>query len=246
MPAATFVSRRFDAASVLSRGAEMPMKRILAACLVSVGLAASPAFATAPTLTLTIATAVAVPAFPAIVSIPLTIAHADDCPGMGTGSLRCLQVFDVAVNGSSILPGGVPIGSAFDGSSVCTAAMTSNGLTCSTSGTPPTQANVSVPWTVAGPGAYVVSARIRHGGVEGDDEETVSVQLIVAEYPAPPSIANDYIKAQNYKLTGGKRGCVINAIAQNHAHDERYGPKGGPYDKDLVAQDVEVLLASCQ
>jgi hypothetical protein len=209
------------------------MLRKFALALVAVVLFIAPADAHAPDIELTIATAIAVPSFPATVAIPLTVVH---------DSLQDVHVFEVLVNGVSLT--GV-VGDPFDTSNQCKSPnLTNVASSCATNGID--TAEVTIPWTVSGPGSYVITTRIRHQSTEDIDEETVAVTLIVAEYPAPPAIANQYIASKKYKLTSGTRGCIISAIAQNHAHDSKYGPKGGPYDNALVNRDVDFYrLGSC-
>lgn len=190
----------------------------------------APARADMPDIQLTATSAITVPGFPATVAIPLTIEHQD---------LHNLNVFEVLVDNVSLTGS---IGNPFDGADACAAAMNSNGLTCSTSSS--WHADVTAPWTVSAPGSYLLKARIRHQGLQDIDDETVTVQLIVVEYPAPPAIANAYVKAQRYKLTSGTRGCILSTIAHEHGQNERYGPKGGPYDESLVHSDVETLKAT--
>jgi hypothetical protein len=209
------------------------MLRKFALALVAVVLFITPAYAHAPDIELTIATAIAVPSFPATVAIPLTVVH---------DRLQDVHVFEVLVNGVSLTE---TVGDPFDTSNQCKDPnLTSVASSCATNGID--TAEIAIPWTVSGPGSYVMTARIRHQGTEETDEETVAVTLIVAEYPAPPAIANQYIASKKYKLTSGTRGCIISAIAQNHAHDSKYGPKGGPYDNELVRSDVDFYrLGSC-
>jgi hypothetical protein len=210
------------------------MLKKLVLAILAVLLVTAPASADAPNIELTIASAIAVASFPVTVGIPLTITH---------DALKDLHVFNVLVNDVSLTGGDV--GDPFDTSNQCkNPNLTSVTSLCTTNGS--NTADVVVPWTIYGPGSYVVTTHIRHRGTEDTDEETVAVTLIVAEYPAPPAIANQYIAAKKYKLTSGARGCIISAIAQNHAHNSRYGPKGGPYNDALVNSDVEdYRLGAC-
>ena len=92
------------------------------------------------------------------------------------------------------------------------------------------------------PGNYTITVSVNHRGDTGEDEEIVAVALLAVEFPAPPAVANGYIKSQYAKLTAGRRGCVISAIANEHGQNERYGPKGGPYNESLIRSDVDTLL----
>ena len=172
-----------------------------------------------------------VSSFPYSTTIALSIHHI---------SLKDLNVLEVTVDGTSLT--GV-IGNPFDNSSQCRPAAFVGGTTCNTSSSD--DATVTVPWSVPGPGTYSVGVRIRHGGAEGVDEEDVSFTLVAVEYPAPPATANAYINSTYKGISAKKRGCVISQIANNHAHDSKYGPKGGPYDNDLVRADVDNYIFSC-
>ena len=172
-----------------------------------------------------------VSSFPYNTTIGLSIHHV---------SLKDLNVLEVTVDGNTLT--GV-IGNPFDNSNQCRSAAFVGGSTCNTSSDD--DATVTVPWSVPGPGTYSVGVRIRHQGNEGIDEEDVTFNLVAIEYPAPPAIANGYINSVYKKLSATKRGCVISQIANNHAHDSKYGPKGGPYDSDLVKADVDTYLYSC-
>jgi hypothetical protein len=176
-----------------------------------------------------------VPSFPYNTSISFNITHSQ---------LKDLNVLSVLVNGTSIV--GDDIGNPFNNSNACSNPnLTSVSTNCSTNGSD--QASVTVPWTVNEPGNYTITVAVRHQGNEGEDEELVAVALMAVEFPAPPAVANAYIKATYAKLTAGRRGCVISNIANAHGQNERYGPKGGPYDEALIRSDVNLLLATtCQ
>lgn len=108
-------------------------------------------------------------------------------------------------------------------------------------------ATITAPWAINSPGAYAIQVSAKHRSALGDDEELVSVSFVAAEYPAPPAEANAYIKANFGKLGAKRQGCVISQIANMHAHDSFFGPKGGPYDIPLIQATVNGLLASpCQ
>jgi hypothetical protein len=191
-----------------------------------------------PTIDITSPTAgggtIFVPSFPYNTSISFNINH---------NELKELNVLKVLVNGVSIV--GADIGDPFNTSNGCKVPnLTTVASACSTNSLD--QASVTVPWTVPGPGNYTITVSVKHQGTTGDDEETVAVALLAVEYPAPPAVANAYIKSTYAKLTAGRRGCVISAIAIEHGQNERYGPKGGPYNESLIRSDVDtLLLTSC-
>jgi hypothetical protein len=107
--------------------------------------------------------------------------------------------------------------------------------------------SVTTPWSVTKPGTYSITVSAWHRNEEGVDTEVAEIQtlLINVEYPAPPSVANAYIKSKYSKLSSGIKGCIISEIANNHAKDSKYGPKGGPYDTSLIQGDVESYKTTC-
>jgi hypothetical protein len=48
-----------------------------------------------------------------------------------------------------------------------------------------------------------------------------------------------------FQLPGNINGCIISHIANQHAHFEAYGPKGGPYDIGLIESDVDYYFGLC-
>lgn len=105
-------------------------------------------------------------------------------------------------------------------------------------------ATVTVPWTVASPGDYTIAVLTQHRSDVGLDEETVTISSVAVEYPAPPAVANAYINANYKSIAGKKRGTIISVIAENQAKSEKYGPRGGPYDEDLIKADVDSYVSS--
>jgi hypothetical protein len=149
---------------------------------------------------------------------------------------------DVLVNGASLFASAV--GDPFGTSNECKSPnLTSVTITCSTNGSD--EATFGIPWTVPAPGTHTITVSIKHQNDIGEDEETVTFSLIAVEYPAPPAIANAYINRTFPKSAAKVRGCVISQIAEKHAHDSAYGPKGGPYDSALVEADVLSFWAPC-
>lgn len=152
-------------------------------------------------------------------------------------SLKDIGVLNVLIDDASILAGGVPVGNPFDSSNACTSALTTLPNTCLASDSD--NAVVSVPWTVTAVGQYTITVSAKIHNAEGEDEEVVMVALASAEYPAPPAVANAYIKANPSVLLSKKQhGCVISKIADEHAKYEAFGPKGGPYDNSLIHAHV--------
>ena len=70
---------------------------------------------------------------------------------------------------------------------------------------------------------------------------------INVEYPAPPAVANGIINGDPYLKSQApkKRGGVISKIAERHAKEKWYGPKGGPYDENTIANDVQYFFGTC-
>lgn len=110
-----------------------------------------------------------------------------------------------------------------------------------------------VNFTYPGPGSYVFVVSTGHtAGInefEGDDEATEHVQLqpVSVEYPAPPAVANAFLNATYTKqqLSAKRRGCIVSQIAENHAKDSKYGPKGGPYETGDIHTDAERYFLNC-
>ncbi len=157
-----------------------------------------------------------------------------------------VKVLDIQVDGTTIVNNGTPIGSPFTNTNQCSSLLLANVSACNASD--PSNATVTVPWTVTAVGAHTILVSVKHQNDLGEDEETVQVALLNAEYPAPPSVANAYINGDPIlrALSARKRGCVISKIADRHAKDEAYGPRGGPYDEDMIRGEVVTFFSTCQ
>jgi hypothetical protein len=177
------------------------------------------------------------PSFPATVNLGFTISHND---------LSDLNVLDIKVDNTSIFSGG-PLGNPFPSNACSSAQMVlPNISSCSTNGS--NLATVSAPCVVSQIGTYAIAVSVKHRGAEGVDEEDVTIALLVVEYPAPPAVANAYLNNGTFNkktLTGSVRGCIISQIANNHAMESKYGPKGGPYDESLIKADTDILYSIC-
>lgn len=174
-----------------------------------------------------------------VVGIDATIVHTNS-------DLSQLTQFDVQVNNASIIGGQLnPFKNDPDPANiVCTDNLFAATTSCVVSATG-TRGDVVVPWTITQAGEYVIFVKARHQSVDGSDSETIDVQLLSAEYPAPPAVANAYIKSQKSAVgwTAKQRGCVISLIAQHHGQGEKYGPKPGPYDQEAIEDDVDLYFA---
>jgi hypothetical protein len=211
----------------------------LAALTLASSLAFGQANGPAPTLNITSPTAAGgvlyVGSFPATVPVAYTVQ-------MNGGELKALTVLDVTVNGVSLY--GNPQ-NAFDSANTCVSALTSNGNSCYASSS--TTANLTVPWKISAIGDYTIVVTAKYRGAEGIDTESVTVAQMMAEYPAPPAVANAFINAGagGLALSGKQRGCVISKIAEQHAKYETYGPKGGPYNDALIHSAVGNFATVC-
>ena len=175
--------------------------------------------------------------FPYAVDVKTLLTHSE---------LKDLNVLDVLVDGSSILPGGDPIGSPFDNGNGCSSNVTNNAAvtSCTTNGS--NQANVGVNWSIPDFGNYTLEVSVKHRGDTGVDDETLEVLSLSVEWPAPPAVANAYLKANPGILASKKQhGCVISQIAEMHAKESFFGPKGGPYDTGLIEDWVDSFASSC-
>ena len=217
----------------LSRRAAKPIHHsAILAFFLAMGIAEF-AYADAPSLAINSPSGtVYVAQFPTLQQLNVTLSH---------NQLKSLSVLELFVNGVSLTG---TIGNPFDNANACKYPNMSVTSSCNTNGLD--QAVIAVPWTVSAPGSYVVTASVKHQGLEGEVTETVTFALVAVEYPAPPAIANAYI-SQTYGARGSARvrGCVINQIATYHAQFERYGPKGGPYDNPRVYADVTAFWRPC-
>lgn len=125
-----------------------------------------------------------------------------------------------------------------------------------TVGDPNTTASVSFNASVSGPGNYPLIITGTRGGTDYCDAESIDAFMSVAvEWKAPPALANGIINSDaTLKAYAARvRGCVIRQIAENHAKDEKYGPKGGDgdeypdvgYDLDLIEADTHNYFGIC-
>jgi hypothetical protein len=222
------------------------MRNIYASAALVLAIAGS-AFANEPQITITSPTgALYVNQFPFSAPITFSIYHGPSTTSPSTTSeLKNVHVLQVSVNGTPLVDfsDGGPLGKPFDSNNQCSNQMNiGNGiLNCSASDA--NNATVTVPWTISGPGSYVLLVSVKHKNEVGEDTETVQVYVVTAGYPAPPSIANAYINSVAALKSGAAkiRGCVLNEIAREHGQNNKYGPQGGPYNDPLVRHDVFVF-----
>jgi hypothetical protein len=82
----------------------------------------------------------------------------------------------------------------------------------------------------------------------------VVLEFLAVEFKAPPALANEYLNSDPYysSLSGKRRGCVISQVANHHAKESKYGPKGGDgvtypgvgYDLVAIRADVDFYFGS--
>lgn len=201
------------------------------------------------------------PSFPCPTSTPVDFHIFHEGSGSPAGRhVGQLTQLRVEVNSASILlnAGGDPVLSVnpFTNDDACSAELIDASTSCSTDEDggitgEGKNANVVVPWTPEAVGPYTIVVSARHTSETGEDVETVEVALLNAEYPAPPAEANRFLNASpdvvKRFLNSGVRGCIISWIAEQHAKLEAYGPKGGPYDIELIESDAFALYSgACQ
>lgn len=163
---------------------------------------------------------------------------------MTSGLLGSLTQFNVMIDSSTVTGGN--LNPYAENTNLCNTAVTTDGKSCTSDGS--TIGTITVPWTVATIGTYTITVVARYRNAEGTDSEQVTVANSTAEYPAPPAVANGYINSSTWRtsLTGKQRGCVISKIAEKHAKDPiGYGPKGGPYNLNLIQYDVGSFAGFC-
>lgn len=161
---------------------------------------------------------------------------------MNAGELGDLTGFNVKIDNESITGNLNPYANT---TNLCTTDVTTNGRTCSF--TSATVGTITVPWTVTAIGTYTITVVARYLNAQGLDTEQVTVANSSAEYPAPPAVANAFINSTNWRttMTGKQRGCVISKIAEQHGKYSKYGPKGGPYDANMIQYDVGSFAGFC-
>lgn len=181
--------------------------------------------------------------FPATQPISYTVQMNGIYQNGGAVELKSLGNLNVRVNGSSLY--GTDDGlNAFSNTNACTGTAAASPNTCSTGGA--TSASLTVPWHITGVGEYTIVVSGKYRGDTGEDIETVTVATLSAEYPAPPAVANAYINSGAAgQMSGKQRGCVISKIADQHAKNSAYGPKGGPYRDAEIQAAVISFVSSC-
>lgn len=205
----------------------------------SIALLLSPIAATAhePAMTILEPTGtVYLESFPAVVPVKFEVQHAE---------VKDLNVLQVTVDGLSILSED-EVGNPFKGPSNTNTCANIDGRSDFTSCSllSASQVQVGLNWTVPAAGTYSLLVSVKHSGATGEDIESVQFLTLTAEYPAPPAVANAYLNAYN-PPKGKVRGCIISAIAELHAKDSAYGPKGGPYNESVIHEDVEDFRTAC-
>lgn len=205
----------------------------------AIALLLSPIAATAhePTMTILEPTGIVyLESFPAVVPVKFDVQHAE---------VKDLNKLEVTVDGSSILT--TPeVGNPFQAPGNINSCAVINGRSDFTSCSllSANQVEVGFNWTVPAAGTYSLLVSVKHKNDTGEDVESVQFLTLTAEYPAPPAVANAYLNAHN-PPKGKVRGCIISAIAELHAKDSAYGPKGGPYDENAIHVDVDDFRAAC-
>jgi hypothetical protein len=170
-----------------------------------------------------------VSSFPAVVDVSVALLHENN-----VDSLNLFGAYDAT--GTLF-----QLDKAFDNHE-CTAQVIAITTYCKVA--PNSNANVTFEWSVATPGNHSLAVMGRHGSDVGSASIQVTFIEVDIDNPAPPAIANKYIKALDYDLKRGVHGCVISAIAAGHTV-EAYGPKGGPYDVDAIHADVDTAIDEC-
>ena len=210
--------------------------KLLSAAVAALLFASAPAAADEPVMTILQPTGtVYLASFPAVVPVRFQVNHEP---------INTLNVLSV-VSGIDTVLGDVgnPFGQSGQTPN-CTHVNNDGAFSyCSIDG--PTQATVGLNWTVPAAGTYLLSVSIKDKNDVGGDQETVQFLTLTAEYPAPPAVANAYLNSGSKLPKGNVRGCIISAIAELHAKDSYYGPKGGPYDNDLIRSDVDEFRLVC-
>ena len=116
-----------------------------------------------------------------------------------------------------------------------------------------TSVTIGKEWTINQYGVYKITSmacatgsdKLCSDGSEGDWD--FREEFLIIEAPAPPAVANAYLKETAPKFKN--HGCVIKQVAEVHAKyagtTAGYGPKGGPYDTDKIHAHVEAFKLGC-
>lgn len=219
-------------------------RNVLFSAMLATGVAlAGSAQAHAPSVTITspaTGTVVESTSFPASVDVSFVLNHSNNLAQIKRlgGYVGTATVFEVSSSADALNP--------FAGHT-CSNLMALASppvTTCAHAFATRSTGTVGATWTVPAPGTYVFTVQAQHGNDTGSASIEVTFVDVSVDEPAPPAIANAYIKDQGYKLTRAVHGCVISAIADGH-NDGLYGPKGGPYDVDAIHADVEYWIGVC-
>lgn len=92
-------------------------------------------------------------------------------------------------------------------------------------------------WSVPGPGNYTLVVEVNHGSDTGSEETTIGVVLLAVEWPAPPAVANAFLKEKCQKMKGGTHGAIISEIAYWFNQGD-FNPKPGPYNETKIKEYV--------
>jgi hypothetical protein len=217
---------------------------VAAAALLAAGV---PISADAPTVTInspTAANTVFSATFPFAQPIAFTVYHGGV---LGTErDITDVKDLEVLINGTAIIGSAVAVPWKSGGSVGCNLGGTPVAAPYTACATPdPNTGTGTINWTVPNPGTYTITVRVKHASDTGEDEESVMFALLTAEYPAPPAVANAYIKSTLGRLAAKVHGCVISSIAEKHAKDSAYGPRGGPYNQGWIEGDVNAFRIAC-
>ncbi len=116
---------------------------------------------------------------------------------------------------------------------------------------PITSWSFGLPWTITGPGTYVVAVTARHGspatGIGEDTEEVVVEQTVVVLcYPAAPAIAAHYLQDLGVKAGSPTFKNIVSSVAHHMGPETDFDgvAKEDPAYEQTVEDFVDELIAN--
>ncbi len=106
----------------------------------------------------------------------------------------------------------------------------------------------SLPWTITGPGTYVVKVTASHANSTGEDTEEVVVEqtVVVLCYPAAPAIAAHYLQALGVKAGSPTFKNIVSSVAHHMGPETDFDgvAKEDPAYEQTVEDFVDELIAN--
>jgi hypothetical protein len=108
--------------------------------------------------------------------------------------------------------------------------------------------NFSLPWTITGPGTYVITVTAKQGRWTGEDTETVVVEqtVVVLYYPAAPAVAVHYLQDLGVKAGSPTFKNIVSSVARHMGPETDFDgvAKEDPAYEQTVEDFVDELIAN--